>query len=131
MSTEAKVPDTERLLREVSYEWKAGIDAQQPQRIAGVFTDDALFRAFTHIASAGKESPDAMRANHRTRRSNTKSFRPTHCPPIRYSDTSAPTSRFLTGHGRRIPRRVAARIHGAWSIAYYQTSRPDELSSGR
>lgn len=66
MSTEAKVPDTERLLREVSDEWKAGIDAQQPQRIAGVFTDDALFRAFTHIASADKESPDVMRANHRT-----------------------------------------------------------------
>jgi len=54
MSTEAKVPDTERLLREVSDERKAGIDAQQPQRIAGVFTDDALFRGL-HPYSVGRQ----------------------------------------------------------------------------
>jgi hypothetical protein len=32
MSTEAKVPDTEHLLREVLDEWKAGVDDHDPGR---------------------------------------------------------------------------------------------------
>ena len=44
MSTEAKVPGTEDILRGVLDEWKAGIDAHAPQRVAAVFTDDAIFQ---------------------------------------------------------------------------------------
>lgn len=44
MSTEAKVPDTEQILRIVMDRWKAGIDAHEPQKVADVFTDDAIFQ---------------------------------------------------------------------------------------
>jgi uncharacterized protein (TIGR02246 family) len=44
MSTEAKVPDTEDILRSVMDRWKAGIDAHDPQKVADVFTADAIFQ---------------------------------------------------------------------------------------
>ena len=44
MSTEAKVPDTEQVLRSVMDRWKAGIDAHEPQQVANVFTADAIFQ---------------------------------------------------------------------------------------
>ena len=39
----AKVQDTE-VLRGVLDGWKAGVDALQPQRVAAVFTEDAIFQ---------------------------------------------------------------------------------------
>lgn len=44
MSTGARVPDTERFLRSVLDQWKAGIDAHDPQAVAAVFTADAIFQ---------------------------------------------------------------------------------------
>ena len=45
MSTEVKVPDTsEAVVRSVLDEWKAGIDAHDPARVAAVFTADAVFQ---------------------------------------------------------------------------------------
>ncbi|OBB12238.1 hypothetical protein A5761_22985 [Mycolicibacterium setense] len=48
MWTEAKVPgieeDTATILRHVLDEWKAGIAAHDPQRVAAVFTEDAIFQ---------------------------------------------------------------------------------------
>ena len=38
------MPDTEALLRSVLDEWKAGIDAHDPQAVAAVFTADAIFQ---------------------------------------------------------------------------------------
>ena len=43
MWTVAKVQDTE-VLRGVLDGWKAGVDARQPQRVAAVFTEDAIFQ---------------------------------------------------------------------------------------
>ena len=43
MWTVAKVQDTE-VLRGVLDGWKAGVDAHQPQRVAAVFTEDAIFQ---------------------------------------------------------------------------------------
>ena len=43
MWTVVKVQDTE-VLRGVLDEWKAGVDAHQPQRVAAVFTEDAIFQ---------------------------------------------------------------------------------------
>jgi hypothetical protein len=43
-----KVPGTDAL-REVLDRWKDGIDAQQPQRTAEVFTDDAIFQRPTPV----------------------------------------------------------------------------------
>ena len=39
----AKVQDTE-VLRGVLDGWKAGVDARQPQRVAALFTEDAIFQ---------------------------------------------------------------------------------------
>jgi len=38
-----KVPDTDAL-RDALDRWKAGIDAQEPERVADVFTEDAIFQ---------------------------------------------------------------------------------------
>jgi uncharacterized protein (TIGR02246 family) len=38
------VPGTEDILRSVLDEWKSGVDAHEPQRVAAVFTDDAIFQ---------------------------------------------------------------------------------------
>jgi len=38
------VPDSEAVLRGVLDEWKAGIDAHDPARVAAVFTEDAIFQ---------------------------------------------------------------------------------------
>lgn len=48
MWTEAKVPgieeNTAEILRHVLDEWRAGIAAHDPQRVAAVFTEDAIFQ---------------------------------------------------------------------------------------
>jgi uncharacterized protein (TIGR02246 family) len=38
-----KVPDTDAL-RDALDRWKAGIDAQEPERVSQVFTEDAIFQ---------------------------------------------------------------------------------------
>ncbi|MHC9294514.1 SgcJ/EcaC family oxidoreductase [Mycobacterium sp. LTG2003] len=38
------MPATEQVVREVLDVWKAGIDAHDPQRVADVFTADAIFQ---------------------------------------------------------------------------------------
>ena len=44
MSTVVKVPAAEEILRSVLDQWQDGIDAHDPARVAGVFTDDAIFQ---------------------------------------------------------------------------------------
>ena len=43
MWTVVKVQDTE-VLRDVMDRWKSGIDGGQPQRVANVFAEDAVFQ---------------------------------------------------------------------------------------
>jgi uncharacterized protein (TIGR02246 family) len=43
MWTVVKVPDADAL-RDALDRWKAGIDAQQPERVSQVFTEDAIFQ---------------------------------------------------------------------------------------
>jgi uncharacterized protein (TIGR02246 family) len=38
------VPDTEEILRAVLDQWKNGIDAHDPELVAGAFTDEAIFQ---------------------------------------------------------------------------------------
>ena len=45
-------PDNDAVLREVLDEWKAGVDAHDPERVAAVFTDDAIFQGL-HPYSIG------------------------------------------------------------------------------
>lgn len=44
MSMEVKVLGAEEILRAVLDPWRDGIDAHDPDRVAGVFTDDAIFQ---------------------------------------------------------------------------------------
>ncbi|MDT7760883.1 MAG: hypothetical protein QOC63_303 [Mycobacterium sp.] len=48
-----KVQDTE-VLREILDRWKAGIDAQAPERVAEVFTEDAIFQGL-HPYTVGRQ----------------------------------------------------------------------------
>jgi hypothetical protein len=47
--------DTETILRSVLDEWKAGVDAHDPQRVAAVFTDDAIFQGL-HPYTVGPQA---------------------------------------------------------------------------
>lgn len=38
------MPDDEAALRDALDRWKAGIDAHEPERVADVFTEDAIFQ---------------------------------------------------------------------------------------
>ncbi|MDH6198303.1 uncharacterized protein (TIGR02246 family) [Mycobacterium frederiksbergense] len=50
---EVTAQDTAQVLREVLDEWKAGVDAHDPGRIARVFTEDAIFQGL-HPYSVGR-----------------------------------------------------------------------------
>jgi hypothetical protein len=49
-----KVPGTEEILRGTLDQWRAGIDAGEPERVADVFTDDAVFQGL-HPYSVGRQ----------------------------------------------------------------------------
>ena len=49
-----KVQDTEEILRGALDRWKAGIDAEEPERVAEVFTGDAIFQGL-HPYSVGRQ----------------------------------------------------------------------------
>jgi uncharacterized protein (TIGR02246 family) len=49
-----KVPDTEEILCGVLDQWKAGIDMQEPQQVAALFTHDAIFQGL-HPYSIGRQ----------------------------------------------------------------------------
>ena len=47
-------PGDEAILRAVLNEWKAGVDAHEPQRVASVFTEDAIFQGL-HPYTVGRQ----------------------------------------------------------------------------
>lgn len=49
-----KVPATDEVLRAVLDQWKAGVDAHEPQKVAEVFTEDAIFQGL-HPYSVGRQ----------------------------------------------------------------------------
>ena len=53
MWTVVKVQDTE-ILQGVLDRWQAGVDAHEPQKVAGVFTEDAIFQGLRPY-SVGRE----------------------------------------------------------------------------
>ncbi|MDH6140117.1 uncharacterized protein (TIGR02246 family) [Kitasatospora sp. GP30] len=46
--------DDEKILRGVLDEWKAAVDAHEPERVASYFTDDAIFQGL-HPYSVGRQ----------------------------------------------------------------------------
>jgi uncharacterized protein (TIGR02246 family) len=46
--------DDDTILRNVLDEWKAAVDAHDPQRVAAIFTDDAIFQGL-HPYTVGRQ----------------------------------------------------------------------------
>ena len=69
MWTVVKVQDTE-ILRGVLDQWQAGIDAHQPERVAALFTEDAVFQGLhpygvgRHVVSRVLRKPTARNDGH-------------------------------------------------------------------
>jgi SnoaL-like domain len=79
-----KVPDTDAL-RDALDRWKAGIDAQEPERVADVFAEDTIFQGLRPY-SVGRQGVIDYYA------SQSPGW-----PQTRCSDTSTLTSHFHTG----------------------------------
>ena len=118
----AKVQDTE-VLRGVLDGWKAGVDARQPQRVAAVFTEDAIFQGLRPycvgrdgVANYYDSQPLGMTATYRI------------------LETRRPTEDLVLGYVRAdftFPDRATVSLnlgvlitHGdaGWRILHYQAS---------
>jgi len=118
----AKVQDIE-VLRGVLDGWKAGVDARQPQRVAAVFTEDAIFQGLRPysvgrdgVANYYDSQPLGMTATYRI------------------LETRRPTEDLVLGYVRAdftFPDRATVSLnlgvlitHGCagWRILHYQAS---------
>lgn len=123
---EVKVPDTEgteQILREVLDEWQAGIAAHDPQRVADVFTEDAIFQGL-HPHTVGRQGvfdyyesqPVGLTVDysfHETRR------------PAQDAALGYLRANFTRPDGTVIPLNLSVLVtHGqaGWRIAFYQVS---------
>jgi uncharacterized protein (TIGR02246 family) len=119
-----KVQDTE-VLRAVLQQWKAGIDAHDPQAVAAVFTEDAIFQGLRPysvgrggVAEYYDSQPLGMTVTYRV------------------LETRRPTEELVLGYVRAdfaFPDRptvslnigVAVAHDNGWKILHYQASRLD------
>jgi len=119
------VQDTE-ILRGVLDQWQAGIDAHQPDRVAALFTADAVFQGL-HPYSVGRQGvaeyyasqPPGMTVTYRlleTRRPATNAVLGYVAADFAYPDR--PTVSLYI---------CVLAVHGddAWRIGHYQASRVD------
>jgi uncharacterized protein (TIGR02246 family) len=117
-----KVPGTD-VLRDVLDQWKAGIDAHEPQKVAAVFTEDAIFQGL-HPYSVGRDGvvkyydsqPAGMTVSYRI------------------LETRTPTPELVLGYVRAdfaFPGRatislnlgvLVTRTDAGWRIVHYQAS---------
>ena len=123
MWTEAKVPDTERILRDLLDEWKAGVDRHDPGRVADVFTDDAIFQGL-HPYSVGHQGVRDYYASQPVGLTVEYTFhevrRPADDVALGYLRAN-----FTRPDGVGIPLNlgvVATRRDGRWRIGFYQVS---------
>jgi hypothetical protein len=91
-----RVQDTE-ILRGVQDQWKAAIDAQEPERVADVFTEDAIFQGLHPYRIGAKASPITTPPNHTALRSPTGYCETRRPVMIWYWATSAHSSLFTSG----------------------------------
>ena len=116
--------DNETILRSVLDEWKAAVDAHDPQRVAAIFTNDAIFQGL-HPYTVGPQGvadyyasqPLGMTATYRV----LETRRPTDNLILGYLSvdfgfTNRPT---LTVYLSVILRRTGE----TWLINHYQVSR--------
>jgi uncharacterized protein (TIGR02246 family) len=124
MSTAAKVPDTEQILRGVLDRWKVGIDAHEPQQVADVFTEDAIFQGLRPY-SVGRQGVNDYYA----------SQPPGMTVTYRILETRRPTTDLVLGYVAAefaFPDRPTMSLYigvlaehrdDGWRIGHYQASR--------
>jgi uncharacterized protein (TIGR02246 family) len=111
------------ILREVLDRWKAGIDTQQPGRVADVFTDDAIFQGLRPY-SVGRQGVHDYYASQRAGMTVAyrvlESRRPADDLVLGYvtADFSFPDRPTVKAHLGLLLKRDG----DGWSIAYYQAS---------
>jgi uncharacterized protein (TIGR02246 family) len=120
-----KVPDTEAV-RDALDRWKAAINAQQPERVAEVFTEDAIFQGLRPY-SIGRQGvidyyasqPSGMTVDYRILQ--TRPLAPDQVLGYVRADFAfpdRPTVSVFIGV-------VINHNQDGWNIAYYQASRLD------
>jgi uncharacterized protein (TIGR02246 family) len=120
-----KVPDTEAV-RDALDRWKAAINAQQPERVAEVFTEDAIFQGLRPY-SVGRQGvidyyasqPSGMTVDYRILQ--TRPLAPDQVLGYVSADFAfpdRPTVSVFIGV-------VINHNQDGWNIAYYQASRLD------
>ena len=120
-----KVPDTDAL-RDALDRWKAAIDAHEPERVADVFTEDAIFQGLRPY-SVGRQGvidyyasqPSGMTVDYEILQ--TRPLAPDRVLGYVHADFAfpdRPTTTVFIGV-------VVKHNEDGWSIAYYQASRLD------
>ena len=126
MWAEAKVPgieeNTAEILRHVLDEWRAGIAAHDPQRVAAVFTEDAVFEGLRPY-SAGRpgvfdyydSQPAGLTVDYRINETR----RPAENVVLGYLRAD-----FTRPDGTGIPLNLSVLVTRdvGWRIAHYQVS---------
>ncbi|MUL85789.1 MULTISPECIES: SgcJ/EcaC family oxidoreductase [unclassified Mycolicibacterium] len=115
--------DTAQILREVLDEWKAGVDAHDPGRVAAVFTADAIFQGL-HPHSVGRQGVFDYYESQPVGLTVDYSFHETRRPA---DDAALGYLRadFTRPDGEVIPLNLsvlATRGKDGWRIAFYQVS---------
>ena len=117
--------DTETILRGVLDQWKSGVDAHEPHRVAAHFTEDAIFQGL-HPYSVGRQGvadyyesqPLGLSAAYRILESRRLSDDLVlGYLAVDFSFTDRPTLSVNLGV-------LLKRSEGDWHIAHYQVSRP-------
>jgi len=118
-----KVQATEQVLRGVMDRWKAGIDAHEPERVAEVFAEDAIFQGLRPY-SVGRQGVDDYYASRPLGMTVT----------YRILETRQPTADLVLGYLHvvfsyldREPVSLnlgvlVSRSGDTWSISHYQVS---------
>jgi uncharacterized protein (TIGR02246 family) len=123
MWTVVKVPDTDAL-RDALDRWKAAIDAQQPERVSQVFTEDAIFQGLRPY-SVGRQGVTEYYASQSPGMTveyeilQTRRLAPELVLGYVHADFAFP-DRPTVGVFIGV---VVKRNEDGWSIAYYQASR--------
>lgn len=116
--------DDETILREVLDRWKAAVDAHRPERVAAVFTEDAIFQGL-HPYSVGRpgvaayydSQPLGMKAAYRV----LETRRPADDLVLGYLDVEFS---FTDRPALHVQLSVlATRVGDDWYLSHYQVSR--------
>ena len=119
--------DDKAILDDVLDRWKAGVDTHQPERVAALFTEDALFQGL-HPYSVGRRGvaeyydsqPLGMKAEYRI----LETRRPADGLVLGYLDVD-----FTFTDRPALAVKLAVlvtRAEDGWYISHYQVSRLDE-----